>query len=144
MRQQQPPKEVKNPGNFSLVDGKIKINTVQGQSSVLVEDISSISWKRKSARKPNYFIMLLAIPFFFSSKIISPNSEYYGYAAIVSIMMVIFIPLIALTASKEEWEDVIVETRGGMLMTYSVELGEGSKEVEKIEDKKRDFLKMKG
>jgi hypothetical protein len=39
--------------------------------------------------------------------------------------------------NKLVWEDVIIETRGGMLLSYSVDENKAQTEVNKIEDARR-------
>ena len=127
----------RNSGNFSISDNKLRIQNSQGQSSVLFEDISSITWKKISI--PNLPMITIGIfVIFFGMFFISLNSKdsESGNAIILPIIggsaLIIFGYL-----KKIIWEDVIVETRGGMLLSYSVDENQGQNEVNRIEDARR-------
>lgn len=130
----------RNPGSFSISDDKLRIQNKDGQSSVLFEDISSITWEKKSI--PNLMfviagtIMFFLGPFFFIS-VIEGDSAY-----LVPVLLGIGIAIYGYL-NKIIWEDVIVETRGGKLLSYSVDQGMGQKDVDQIESNKRKLTMNK-
>lgn len=130
----------KNPGAFSVNDNKLRIQNSTGQSSVLFEDISSITWKQISI--PNLtFIMIGIFILFFGMMIVSINTKANEGDSILPLFMVVGIGVIIYGyINKIIWEDVIVETRGGMLLSYSVDQHQGQIEVNRIENARRDGL----
>ena len=132
----QPPKDKRNNGHFSIKEGKIIVNNETGQSSVLIEDISSISWKRKFSRGPNWNYLIISLIVMFSGMFLPKSGDNFAIFVLMLFVGAIFVGL-SMQALKIEWDDVIIETRGGMLMIYSVDLGKGIKEVNLIETQKR-------
>ena len=140
----QPIKPVKrNPGKFSIQDNKIRIQNLDGQSSVLFEDISSITWVKRSI--PNMTLVSVGIVLLFSGPLSiltigatrqTHNDSTFNVLALLLILGSIALIIYGL-ANKTIWDDVIVETRGGALLSYSVDENMGSDEVDKIEDEKR-------
>lgn len=130
----------RNPGAFSIIDNKLRIQNSTGQSSVLFEDISSITWKQISI--PNLtFIMIGIFILFFGMMIVSINTKANEGDSILLLSMVVGIGVIIYGyINKIIWEDVIVETRGGMLLSYSVDQHQGQIEVNRIENARRDGL----
>jgi hypothetical protein len=56
--------------------------------------------------------------------------------------MIVFIGFIIYSfMDKIRWDDVTVETRGGKLLSYSVDFGHGENQVEEIEKLKREITK---
>jgi hypothetical protein len=127
----------KNPGSFSISDNKLRIQNSSGQSSVLFEDISSITWKRHSI--PNTMFVFIGIliaimgPSFVATN--SKNGDS-GFMIFLTLLIGAGIAIYGFYV-KTIWEDVIVETRGGMLLSYSVEENEGAIEVNRIENARR-------
>ena len=59
---------------------------------------------------------------------------------VILLGMVVLIGFIIYSfMDKIKWDDVTVETRGGKLLSYSVDLGKGENQVEKIEKLKREI-----
>jgi hypothetical protein len=130
----------RNPGAFSVNDNKLRIQNSTGQSSVLFEDISSITWKQISI--PNLtFIMIGIFILFFGMMIVSINTKANEGDSVLLIFFIVGIGIIVYGyINKIIWEDVIVETRGGMLLSYSVDQHQGQIEVNRIENARRDGL----
>jgi hypothetical protein len=130
----------RNPGNFSISDNKLRIQNSNGQSSILFEDISSITWKKISI--PNLtFIMIGIFILFFGMMIVSINTKANEGDSVLLLFIIVGIGFIVYGyINKIIWEDVIVETRGGMLLSYSVDQHKGQIEVNRIENARRDGL----
>ncbi len=116
----------KNPGKFSFEENKLRITNQQGVSSVLFEDISSISYR--SAYAPNWLYTIGGL-FLIITMSKSMNESVIMLVAITSGVLTFVLAF--------KWDDVIIETRGGMLLSYSVDQGEGINQVDKIENEKR-------
>lgn len=132
----------RNPGAFSVNDNKLRIQNSTGQSSVLFEDISSITWKQISI--PNLTLIMIGIfILFFGMMIVSINTKANEGDSILLLFMVVGIGVIIYGyINKITWEDVIVETRGGMLLSYSVDLNQGQIEVNRIENSRRSSINV--
>jgi hypothetical protein len=73
----------------------------------------------------------------FSGFFIFPN-DFEKFGIIVFILLLgAMLAGLSFKANRIEWDEVIVETRGGMLMSYSVDKEMGKLEVENIEKEKR-------
>jgi hypothetical protein len=132
----QPPQPIKrNPGKFSFEDNKLRISNLDGISSVLFEDISSISYKSNSMNNLKWVFIGFFISMFFT--------VFGGYNHNFSAILLGMIVLIGFTIysfmDKIKWDDVTVETRGGKLLSYSVDFGQGENQVEEIEKLKREI-----
>jgi hypothetical protein len=134
----QPSQPIKgNPGKFSYEDNKLRISNLDGISSVLFEDISSISYKSNSAFVTDKKLYLIGF-------VISILFTILGIT-IKSIPLVVFGFLVGIgfmiysSFNKIKWDDVTVETRGGKLLSYSVDFGQGENQVEEIEKLKREI-----
>lgn len=116
----------KNPGSFSIDGNKLRVTNSSGLSSVLFEDISSISFKSISI--PNIIFTIIGVLL----GLMMVMNQAFGLG-----MLIILVGGIIAFVYPNKWEDVLIETRGGMLISYSVEVGEGIKQVNLIEDQKR-------
>ena len=138
-------KSKNNPGSFSINDNKLRITNLNGESSVLFEDISSISFKKNSSRNLMYVIFgiltyMWGVTLGNSSKGDNYKTNIIGLnisEVSILICMTGIILIILYFIKKIKYDDVIVETRGGMLLTYSVKEGEGKNQVNLIEEQKR-------
>lgn len=125
----------KHPGSFSVDGNKLRVTNKLGMSSVLFEDISSVSFKSFSIPNWKYFILSLVIPFlFFVFQVVM--GFFVAFITIPVFLIGIGLMIYAFI-NKIKWENVIIETRGGLLIYYSVEENEGINQVDKIEDAKR-------
>jgi hypothetical protein len=138
------PTKPRNPGSFSIQDNKIRIQNLNGQSSVLFEDISSITWVNRSM--PNMILISIGIALLFCGPlsiltITSSKNSYGNDSPFNGLALLLAIGSIGLiiygSINKTTWDDVIIETRGGALLSYSVDEGNGRSEVNNIEDAKR-------
>ena len=103
--------------------------------SVLFEDVSSLSWTSCSKANPKGYLFFL-LPFVFTFFIDELGISTYlalGVAAVVAGAWYAF-------SNKVKWDNVILETRGGKKITFSVEKGEGMTVMEKIEEDKRNHV----
>jgi hypothetical protein len=131
MNNQNPPNQ-KNPGHFSIDGNKLRIENNQGLSSVLFEDISSISYKTISV--PNFIFMVIGFVLYG----IILFMDWSDFQTRFSVSVIVLIGFIVYSLmNKKKWDNVMIETRGGMLLSYSVEFGDGIKQVDKIEEEKR-------
>jgi hypothetical protein len=121
------------PGNFSIEGNKLRITNKMGMSSVLFEDISSISFKSIQTLNWNFFLIGLLITFLMT--IIGGSTSN---VSIILFGLIIFIGFtIYSVVNKKKWDNVIIETRGGLLLFYSVDKNEGINQVNRIEEEKR-------
>lgn len=126
-----------NPGSFSINDNKLRIKNLIGETSVLFEDISSISFTKNSVPNIKY-IYYGIISFILGIFIGNLNKSLNDIGTITCIIGLIVILLPFFNDNfRIKFDDVIVETRGGMLLTFSVQDGEGSNQVDLIEKQKR-------
>lgn len=125
----------RNSGSFSVSDNKLRIQNSTGQSSVLFEDISSITWKQISI--PNLIFIVIGVSIFFFGIMFVSNSSNEGNSFLYLFLLVGVGFIVYGYMNKIIWEDVIVETRGGMLLSYSVDEHQGQIEVDRIENLRR-------
>jgi hypothetical protein len=134
MNNQQPNVSIlRYPGKFSIDGNKLRIENKMGMSSVLFEDISSISYKSVSIN--NFKMIFIGSLITMLLTIIGLTNES---PSIVFLGILIFIGFVIYSYKNSiKWDNVIIETRGGMLLFYSVDIGEGINQVNKIEEEKR-------
>jgi hypothetical protein len=132
----QPPQPIKrNPGKFSFEDNKLRISNLDGISSVLFEDISSISFKSNSMNNLKWVLIGFLI-----SIVLSILGGYNNSIPTIVFGMIVMIGFIIYSfMDKIKWDDVTVETRGGKLLSYSVDFCQGENQVEEIEKLKREI-----
>ena len=119
-------------GTVSFIDNKVRINYNDGTDSVLFEDISSISYK--SINQPN---VLISLAFTFLGIIIM-FANIDNLSILYLSIFIILVGMILMFVFRIKFDNVIVETRGGKLLVYSVESGMGREQMEKIETEKRN------
>jgi len=132
-------KNKKNPGKVGFLDNKLRIEfkLTNSTESILFEDISSMSSSKVWGL--NWLYILLGFIFFIIMTIIGvsvgdseagPVIVVIGVAGTVAgfILSIIF---------KKIWDDVVVETRGGKQVKFSVPEGKGIETVDSIENEKR-------
>lgn len=138
--------KIETPGNISFEDDKLRVSTHNSITSILFEDISSLSVRYSSGVNMKYLILgLLCI--FLGPTIISSTFSYEiimdgiggKFWDIIKNLFYLFgvILLIMSFVNRTKWDDVVVETNGGMLVIFSVLSGDGMKYLEEIESKKR-------
>ncbi len=127
---------IKRFGTYSIIDNKIRISYNNGTDSVLFEDISSISFKSIS-----YVNILLAFSCSVLGIIISFSGSFSGKPDIGILGIIIFIIGIILAfIFKIEYDNIIIETRGGKLIVFTVDHGSGKKYIDKIEEDRRNNI----
>jgi hypothetical protein len=130
----------KTPGNFSIEGNKLRIKNSAGISSVLFEDISSISFRTIEVPDwSNLFIIISISVLLFVFGLQSnplPNAPSNGGTIQLATLLFI-VALILPFFIRKRWENIIIETRGGMLLSFSVQIGEGINQVNRIEEEKR-------
>jgi hypothetical protein len=127
---------IKRFGTYSIVDNKIRISYNNGTDSVLFEDISSISFKSISIVN-----LLLSISCSVLGGIISFSGSFSGKTEIGILgILIIIIGLILGFVFKNEYDNIIIETRGGKLIVFTVDHGSGKKYIDKIEEDRRNNL----
>lgn len=130
----------RNSGSFSVSDNKLRIQNSTGQSSVLFEDISSITWKQISI--PNLIFIVIGVSIFFFGIMFFSNSSNEGNSFFYLFLLLGVGFCVYGYMNKIIWEDVIVETRGGMLLSYSVDEHQGQIEVDRIESLRRASINI--
>lgn len=133
--------KTKRFGKYSISDNKVRVNYQDGSESVLFEDISSISYK--TINTPNFLISLGCTFLGFIILIIgcsSGNPKTIITTAIISVVIIV-IGIILMYVIRKKFDNVIIETRGGKEIVFSVEYGTGSTQMEKIENTKREYVK---
>ncbi len=134
------------PGNFSTDGDKLRIVNNQGMSSVLFEDISSISFKSyNSFDVVKLFSYLFGGSLLFIILLVIGGINESGFIMFLGFIILIgsFIYSFTNNKFKIKWDNVIIETRGGLLLFYSVNFGEGINQVNKIEVEKRRLTSSK-
>ena len=134
-----PTKVRRENGHFTIKDGRVIVNYATGQSSVLIKEIASISWRHKFAKEPNWNYFTISLIILFIGSFLPENGNNF---TIFLLLIFVGAMLVGLTmqALKYEWDDVIIETKDGLLIIYSVESGKGLKEVHMIETQKNILL----
>ena len=127
----------KNPGHVSFNDNKLRIEFKDSTESILFEDISSMSNSKVEGANGRY--ILLGLLFFIFMAIVSgivQNSDVSPVFAIIGLAGVIAGVVLAFI-KKIRWDNVVVETRGGKEVKFSVPSGKGIETVDSIENEKR-------
>ena len=119
-------------GTVSFIDKKVRINYNDGTDSVLFEDISSISYK--TINQPN-FLIYLACTFL---GLILMITNITNLSMLCFGIFIVVVGMILMFVFQNKFDNVIVETRGGKLLVYSVQYGMGKEQMEIIEAEKRN------
>lgn len=127
---------IKRFGTYSILDNKIRISYNNGTDSVLFEDISSISFKTISLAN-----FLVTITCSVLGGIISFSGSFSGKPDIGILgLLIIIVGIILAFVFKNEYDNIIIETRGGKLIVFTVDHGSGKKYIDKIEEDRRSNL----
>ncbi len=136
---------IQRPGQLSFNDNKLRITTDKETTSVLFEDISSLSIRIGSSINLKFLIIgILSLfvgyfisTYFFLDIELNPSPlnfwNFLKYGFYITGFGSIFYSFTKL----RYWDNVVVETRGGLLVIFSVLHGDGMKYLEDIEMKKR-------
>ena len=132
-------KNKKNPGKVGFLDNKLRIEfkLTNSTESILYEDISSMSSSKVWGA--NMLYILLGFIFFIITFIIAFNVGDSEAAPVILVIGVAgFVAGFILSIIfKKIWDDVVVETRGGKQVRFSVPEGKGIETVDSIENEKR-------
>jgi hypothetical protein len=136
---------IQRPGNLSFDDNKLRVTTENDITSVLFEDISSLSVRKGSG--VNFKYVVFGIISLFIGYIISKvyyveiEMSFDSFSLWKNLKLLFYlgglILIILSFINREYWDNVVVETRGGQLIIFSVLEGDGLKYLEDIELKKR-------
>jgi len=130
----------KNPGNVSFQENKLRIEFKDATESILYEDISSMSNNKVSVPNMIYSglgFLFLVVMWIIGLNFFSPDSAtasvfiYIGLAGLIAGFIISAI-------KQKKWDDVVVETRGGKEVRFSVPEGKGIETVDSIENEKRN------
>jgi len=122
-------------GKWSIDENKIRVTYTLGADSVLFEDISSISFKSRAESVTSVRTIILSF-LGTGSCAGTAHDDSLGAAALLFLL----IPLISFFADGSIfWDDVEIETRGGKIIRYSTDQGNGASEIDRIEAAKRDW-----
>ena len=132
------PQPIRKSGSVSFTDDKIRVSyagATGGQQSVLFEDVSSIEVKTQKIPNLLLICVIIGISFFIGTILMFNDSiELGGGLMVVGAIIAYIIG----SQNTINWDDVIIETRGGKLIEYSVNEGEGGEQMQLIEDAKRE------
>jgi|TARA_B100000767_G_C19610345_1_gene469570 hypothetical protein len=135
----------RNDGSYALdmENKKISITTSTGQHSVLFEDIASTSFNSESEDMPAAHtpetkkamltgVALIVIGFILGS---IGAEDFSGFIVLAGIIYWIWKG--RPKASKDTWDKVTIETRGGKQVPYCVDLGQGKIDMDVIEEARK-------
>jgi len=125
---------MRNVGEYSLVHDKIRVKYETGTESVLFEDVSSLSWE--SDNRSNGLYLIFMIPGLFCVGLAETSALLATWGMIAFFILAFVLTII----NKIYWDNVIIETRGGKIISFSVDAGEGAAVMEKIEEDKRNHI----
>jgi hypothetical protein len=128
---------LKKFGNYSISENKVRINYDDGTDSVLFEDIASISVKTITFQNTLLLLLFLAIGFLILIFGVFRASLFLSLLA----LCLFIVGIILAFAFPKRFDNVIIETRGGKLIVFSVDDGDGYMHMEIIENEKRKFVK---
>lgn len=120
---------------YSLEGNVLKISNIGGTSSVLFEDISSISYN--SQYNTNFILTLFGFVISIIGIIYGVNYDNIPFIIIGLILMIGFVIILYMIEMK--YDIITIETRGGKLISYSVDFGLGENQVVEIEKLKREI-----
>lgn len=118
----------RRPGKPSIEDDKVRITYENGKSSVLFEDISSISYESFDFNSPNWFMVILGVVGFVAG--IASKSVPVAAGCLIVIAYGYY--------KYDQFDNVIIETRGGKQIVFSLDKNYGEKIVNQIEKRKRE------
>ena len=124
----------KLPATYSLEDNKLRVIYKSGVESVLFEDISSISFRE--VKEPRIALLLLCFVIGLVVIIQDFNNLLLGG-------IIMFLGFILMFVITNNYDNLIVETRGGKFIMFSVDHQTAKYEMEKIESAKRDWEESK-
>jgi hypothetical protein len=130
----------KKEGTWSVKGEKIRVLYSDSEESVLFEDTSSIGYLKCSKPNEKYIILGYTIS-------ISCTIYYFMNPEMFELFYGIFgafiLGLILGYMNKIHFDNVSIETRGGKIIHFSVEQGQGSNIMDQIEDEKSKWEESK-
>jgi hypothetical protein len=117
-------------GKYNFIDDKIRIITNESVTSVLFEDISSFSFYTCERKQPIYLLTGIVLSLILTNFRYKEIGDILSGLTFIGSFAVFFI-------YKKRWDNIIIETRGGKLIEFSVSEGDGINVVEEIEECKR-------
>tara|TARA_B110000503_G_scaffold2337_1_gene3093 strand:- start:248 stop:661 length:414 start_codon:yes stop_codon:yes gene_type:complete len=134
---------MENKGNYSFEDNntKIKVSTSGGQQSLLFEDIASIGYQRMSfTTNPhsNKGCFIWVAGFVVGMIAIVAFNSFVGMFLVYIIAGIVGV-VFRLKSENVYFDRISIETKGGKIIPFDVPDGTAQKEVEIIENKKRDL-----
>ncbi len=129
------------PGNISYENNKITVETDVNSTSVLFEDISSLSYRKNSQFLGDRNLQQIGVVLFFIgfiSCIVTLGSTTSKLGLFLNLGSMVLI-LIGIFSNKVEFENVFIETRGGRIVYFSVDEYSGEEVISSIEEKRREF-----
>lgn len=131
------PEEEQRYGTWSVVDEKLRITYKDSEQSVLFEDTASISYLKIATSNPMYLFLGLfgGAGLFIFIALVKENLGlgFFVWAASFAI------GLILMFVKKIKYDNVSIETRGGKIIRFSVDFGDGKSIMEQIEEEKRKW-----
>ena len=124
---------IKRYGQWSVQGEKLRITYKDSEESVLFEDTASISYLKISNPNLLYIIGGIVIGCVLGFNNIDSDDGMY---LMIGPMILGFI--LALSY-KIKFDNIAVETRGGKIIRFSVDSGDGKSIMEQIEEEKRKW-----
>ena len=130
----------KRYGQWSVKDEKLRITFKDSEESVLFEDTASISYLKISNPNPLYII-----GGFILGCILGFGNIDSGEVGLVMFLLFgpIILGVILGFSNKIKFDNVAVETRGGKIIRFTVDPGDGKAAMEQIEEEKRKWEQSK-
>lgn len=125
-------KKLNQPKSYLFLEDKIRVEYKNGLDSILFEDISSISTLEISKKQPIYILYGFICGIIFNNLYSKFNNEILKTLGSLLFLLGIILTFVL----KKKFENVIIESKGGKLLVFSVKPGEGKGIVNEIEEKK--------
>jgi uncharacterized membrane protein len=124
----------KKSGNYRLDGDRIRVTYSEGGTdSVLIDEIASVSLTPISV--PNPLVMLICV-------FIACLVFFVGFlAGFLAILAGIVVGAVLMIINSTKYENVGIETMGGKIIYFTLELGKGHQAMEDIENIKRNYKK---
>ena len=129
----------KRYGQWSVKDEKLRITFKDSEESVLFEDTSSISYLKISNPNPLYMFGGIVI-----GCVLGFNNIDSGPGLFMSLMIgPMVLGFILAWSNRIKFDNVAVETRGGKIIRFTVDSGDGKTTMDQIEEDKRKWEQSK-
>ena len=129
------PSRIKRYGLWSVKDEKLRITYKDSEESVLFEDTSSISYLKISNPNPLYIFGGIVI-----GCVLGFSNIDSDMGLVMSLMIgPMILGFILAYSNPIKFDNIAVETRGGKIIRFSVDSGDGKSIMEQIEEEKRKW-----